>query len=472
MTENTNSGCSQRDSAEHEGYAKASRSFNRIWKERDSAQPKLLEAILYKDNLNRAYKRVKANKGAAGIDGMTIEEALPYLKEHQQELINRILRGRYTPSPVRRVEIPKPDGGMRKLGIPTVIDRTIQQAITQQLVPIYEPLFAENSYGYRPSRSAKDAIVKVKEYAEKGYTYAVVLDLSKYFDTLNHEILINLLRRNIKDERVVQLIKRYLKSGVMENGVVMETKEGSPQGGNLSPLLANIYLNEFDQEFSKRGVPCIRYADDIVLLARSKRASERLLESGTRYLEEKLKLTVNREKSRTVSVFAIRNFKFLGFALGRNGSGIYVRVHPKSWKKFKSKLKDLSSRRSVQSIKPSLEKIKEYARGWLNYYGIASMKQKIDDINGWLYHRIRMCIWKQWKKPRTKVRNLMGMGVPKDLACQAGNSRRGYWFTTHTVAVNMAMTKERLISSGFYDLATAYQSMHVNVSSNYRCRSR
>ena len=462
MTENTNSGCSQRDSAEHEGYAKASRSFNRIWKERDSAQPKLLEAILYKDNLNRAYKRVKANKGAAGIDGMTIEEALPYLKEHQQELINRILRGRYTPSPVRRVEIPKPDGGMRKLGIPTVIDRTIQQAITQQLVPIYEPLFAENSYGYRPSRSAKDAIVKVKEYAEKGYTYAVVVDLSKYFDTLNHEILINLLRRNIKDERVVQLIKRYLKSGVMENGVVMETKEGSPQGGNLSPLLANIYLNEFDQEFSKRGVPCIRYADDIVLLARSKRASERLLESGTRYLEEKLKLTVNREKSRTVSVFAIRNFKFLGFALGRNGSGIYVRVHPKSWKKFKSKLKDLSSRRSVQSIKPSLEKIKEYARGWLNYYGIASMKQKIDDINGWLYHRIRMCIWKQCKKPRTKVRNLMGMGVPKDLAWQAGNSRRGYWFTTHTVAVNMAMTKERLISSGFYDLATAYQSMHVN----------
>ena len=463
MAENIEiNGCLQRDSAEHEGYAKASRSFNRIWKERDSAQPKLLETILHKDNLNRAYKRVKANKGAAGIDGMTIDEALPYLKEHQQELINRILRGKYTPSPVRRVEIPKPDGGMRKLGIPTVIDRTIQQAITQQLVPIYEPLFAENSFGYRPNRSAKDAITRVKEYAEQGYTFAVVLDLSKYFDTLNHEILINLLRREIKDERVVQLIKRYLKSGVMENGVVMETEAGSPQGGNLSPLLANIYLNEFDQEFLKRGVPCIRYADDIVLLAKSKRASERLLESSTRYLEEKLKLTVNREKSCTVSVFAIRNFKYLGFALGRNGSGIYVRVHPKSWKKFKSKLKDLSSRRSVQSIKRSLEIIKVYARGWLNYYGIASMKQKIDDINGWLYHRIRMCIWKQWKKPKTKVRNLIKMGVPEDLAWQAGNSRRGHWFTTHTVAVNMAMTKERLISSGFYDLATAYQSVHAN----------
>ena len=449
MTENMNNGCSQRDSAEHEGYAKVSRSFNRIWKERDSAQPRLLEAILYKDNFNRAYKRVKANKGKHGVDGMTVEEALPYLREHQKELTDRILKGKYTPSPVRRVEIPKPDGGVRKLGIPTVIDRTIQQAIAQQLMPIYEPLFIETSYGYRPNKSAKDAILKVKENAEQGYTYAVTLDLSRYFDTLNHELLIKLLRRNVKDERVVQLIKRYLKSGVMENGVVMDTEEGSPQGGNLSPLLANIYLNEFDQEFTKRGVPCIRYADDIVLLAKSKRASERLLESSTKYLEEKLKLTVNKEKSRTVSVFAIRNFKFLGFALRRNGSGIHVRVHPKSWKKFKSNLKTLSSRKKCQSIKPSLEKITVYARGWMNYYGIASMKNNIEDINKWLYHRIRMCIWKQWKKPKTKIRNLLKMGVPMELALQAGNSRRGHWFTTHTVAVNMAMTKERLINSAF-----------------------
>ena len=462
MTENMNNGCSQRDSAEHEGYAKASRSFNRIWKERDSAQPELLEAILYKDNLNRAYKRVKANKGAAGIDGMSVEEVLPYLREHKKELLDRIYRGKYTPSPVRRIEIPKPDGGVRKLGIPTVIDRIIQQAIAQQLMPIYEPLFIETSYGYRPNRSAKDAILKVKEYAEQGYTFAVTLDLSKYFDTLNHEKLINLLRKEVKDERVIQLIKRYLKSGVMENGVVMETEEGSPQGGNLSPLLANVYLNEFDQEFTKRGVPCIRYADDIVLLAKSKRASERLLESSTKYLEETLKLTVNREKSRTESVFAIRNFKFLGFALGRNGSGIYVRVHPKSWKKFKSKLKVLSSRRSVQSIKPSLERIKVYARGWLNYYGIASMKNNIEEINSWLYHRIRMCIWKQWKLPRTKKRNLMRMGIPENYAHMAANSRRGHWFCANLTTVKRAMTKERLINSGFYDLATAYQSVHVN----------
>ena len=248
-------GCPQKDSAEHEEYAGAPRSFRRIWKERDSAQPELLERILSRDNLNRAFKRVKANKGTAGVDGMTVEETFAYLKEgnHAKELVERIKRGKYTPQPVRRVEIPKPDGGTRKLGIPTVTDRMIQQAMTQQLVPIYEPLFAEGSYGYRPGRSAKDAIRKVKEYAERGYTYAVVIDLSKYFDTLNHENLLNLLRRNIKDERVIQLIKRYLKSGVMEDGVVVETEEGSPQGGNLSPLLANIYLNEFDQEFARGG---------------------------------------------------------------------------------------------------------------------------------------------------------------------------------------------------------------------------
>ena len=286
--------------------------------------------------------------------------------------------------------------------------------------------------------------------------------MSKYFDTLNHEILINLLRKNVKDERVVQLIKRYLKSGVMENGVVIDTEEGSPQGGNLSPLLANVYLNEFDQEFLKRGVPCIRYADDIVLLAKSGRASERLLESSTKYLEKRLKLTVNREKSRTVSVFAIRNFKFLGFALGRNGKGTYVRVHPKSWKKFKSRLKELSSRKRCQSIKPSLEKIKVYARGWLNYYGIASMKNNIDDINGWLYHRIRMCIWKQWKKPRTKYKNLVKLGIPEHYASTIANSRRKYWYISNNKAVIWALNKERLINSGFYDLATAYQSVHVN----------
>lgn len=461
-TENYREGCLQRDSAEREEHAGARRSFRRIWKERDSAEPELLEAILDRRNMNKAYKRVKANKGAPGIDGMTIEEAFSYIREHKDELIGRIKRGKYTPSPVRRVEIPKADGGMRKLGIPTVIDRIIQQAISQKLMPIYEPLFSDGSYGYRPGRSAKDAIQRVKEYAEEGYRYAVSLDLSKYFDTLNHERLLNLLREEIKDERVIQIIKRYLKSGVMENGVVMKTEEGSPQGGNLSPLLANIYLDAFDKEFEKRGVPCVRYADDIVLLAKSERAAKRLLETSTSYLEGKLKLTVNKEKSKVTSVFAIRNFKFLGFALGRNGNGIFIRVHPKSWKKMKAKLKSLSSRRQVQSVIPALYKIRVYMRGWLNYYGIAAMKRAIEELNQWLYHRIRVCIWKMWKKPRSKMRYLMKLGVPKELAYRAANSRRKYWFVSNTVAVKMALTKERLIHKGYYDLAIAYQSMHVN----------
>ena len=458
----SNDGCSQRDSAEHKGHVRAHRSFNRIWKERDSAQPDLLEKILDRDNLNRAFKRVKANKGAPGVDGMTIDETLTWLKEHNYDLIDRIRRGKYTPKPVRRVEIPKPDGGIRKLGIPTVIDRTIQQAMAQQMIPIFEPLFSEGSYGYRPGRSAKDAILKVKEYAEQGYTHAVSLDLSKYFDTLNHTILVNFLRREIKDERVIQMVKRYLRSGVMENGVVIDTEEGSPQGGNLSPLLANVYLNEFDQEYLKRGVPCIRYADDIVLLAKSERAAKRLLETSTKYLEGTLKLKVNQEKSRVVSVFAIRNFKYLGFALGRNGGGVYVRVHPKSMKKFKDHLREYSSRKRCQSIRPSLEKIKVYVRGWMNYYGIASTKTPIDDLNGWLYRRIRMCIWKQWKLPKTRQRKLLGLGLPEWVAREGAYSRKGYWRMAGTGVLNRALTKERLIRWGFYDLSIAYQSVHVN----------
>ena len=460
-TENKES-CSQRDSAERKGYVRAHRSFNRIWKERDSAELDILGKILNKDNLNRAYKRVKANKGAPGVDGMTVEEAFEWLKEHNHELTERIRKGHYSPSPVRRVEIPKPDGGIRKLGIPTVIDRIIQQAMTQQLIPIYEPKFSDGSFGYRPGRSAKDAVQRIKEYAEQGYTRAVVLDLSKYFDTLNHELLVNILRRDIKDERVIQMIKRYLRSGVMENGVVVETEEGSPQGGNLSPLLANIYLNEFDQEFNKRGVPCIRYADDIVLLAKSERASERLLESSTKFLKGTLKLKVNREKSRTVSVFAIRNFKYLGFCFGRNGKGIYVRVHGKSWKKAKDKLRMLTSRSRCGSVVKTMERIKEYMRGWMNYYSMADMKSNIESLNGWLYRRIRMCIWKQWKLPRTRMRKLIGLGVASHYAATIAYDRKGYWFNAGNKAVNWALSKERLINWGFYDLTTAYQSMHIN----------
>lgn len=350
MTAKYRKGCLQRDSVERQEYAGAPSAGNREGGERGGAGD-LLEKILDRDNLNKAYKQVKRNHGAPGIDGMTVEAALPWLREHREELLQSIREGTFRPNPVRRKEIPKPDGGVRKLGIPTVIDRVIQQAIAQQLQPIFEPLFSDVSYGYRPKRSAQQAILKVKGYARQGYTHAVEVDLSKYFDTLNHELLMNLLRKQIHDKRVTDLIKRYLKSGVMENGVVCKTEEGSPQGGPLSPLLANIYLNEYDQEMERRGVKVIRYADDIVALAKSKRAAQHLLESSRKLLEGKLKLTMNTQKSKVVSVVAQKNFKFLGFCLGKNGKGIYIRAHRKSLDKAKRKLKELTCRSQGRNVR-------------------------------------------------------------------------------------------------------------------------
>ena len=453
-----NGGCLQRDSVEHEGNAEAQSTDSQESGEMDGAS--LLEGILGRDNLNRAYKRVKANRGAAGIDGMTVEEALPWLQEHGKGLLDSIREGKYKPEPVRRKEIPEPDGGFRKLGIPTVIDRIIQQAIAQQLVPIYEPLFSEGSYGYRPGRSAQQAIQKVKEYVERGYIRAVLIDLSKYFDTLNHELLMNLLRKQIHDKRVIELIKRYQKSGVMENGVIFKTEEGSPQGGPLSPLLANIYLNEFDREMESRGVKIIRYADDIVVLAKSQRAAERLLETSQKYLEKKLKLKVNMEKSKAVSVLAKRNFKFLGFALGKDKDGIYIRTHAKSLKKAKQKLKELTSRSQGRNVRVVMHKLRVYMQGWLGYYRIASMKSTMADWNGWLRRRIRMYIWKQWKKPRTRVTNLAKLGIPKDYAYMWGNTRLGYWRIAGSPVLTRSITNKRLAQAGYFDISRKYESLH------------
>ena len=407
-----------------------------------------------------AYERIQAKPGnmTAGSDGKTIDGMS---MKRIETLIEKLKDFSYQPKPARRTYIPKANGKTRPLGIPAFNDKLVQEVIRMILESIYEPTFQDTSHGFRPKRSCHTAL----QYIKRNYTgvkWFVEGDIKGCFDHVDHHVLIQILRRRIADEHFIGLIWKFLKAGYMENWVYYNTYSGTPQGSLISPILANIYLNEFDQEFVKRGVPCIRYADDIVLLAKSKRASERLLESSTKYLEEKLKLTVNRKKSRTVSVFAIRNFKYLGFALGRNGTGIYVRVHPKSWRKFKSRLKELSSRKRCQSIKPSLEKIKIYARGWLNYYGIASMKNNIEEINGWLYHRIRMCIWKQWKLPRTKKRNLIKMGVHEYYANMAANCRRGHWYCANLTTVKKAMTKERLINGGFYDLATAYQSVHVN----------
>ena len=454
-----NRSCPQRNSAEHEKYVGAQSADGQEMVKQDGAD--LLERILSRDNLNRAYKQVRANKGAPGIDGMTIEDALPWLREHREELLESIRQGKYKPQPVRRKEIPKPDGGVRKLGIPTVIDRIIQQAIAQQLVPIYEPLFSEDSYGYRPGRSGQQAIRKVKWYAEQGYTSAVLVDLSKYFDTLNHELLMNLLRRNIHDKRVIELIKRYLKAGVMENGLRVKTTEGSPQGGPLSPLLANIYLNEYDKEMASRGVPVIRYADDIVVLAKSPRAAQRLLESTRRYLEGKLKLKMNVEKSKVVSVYSIRNFKFLGFALGKGKNGVYIRVHAKTLKKAKAKLKELTSRSQGRNVRKVMENVKVYIRGWLGYFGIASMKTTMQEWDGWLRRRFRMYIWKQWKKPRTRVKNLMILGMPEWQAHRNGNTRKGYWAVAGSGILTHTITNKRLAQAGYYSILDRYESLHL-----------
>lgn len=459
MTAKYRKGCLQRDSVERQEYAGAPSAGARDGRERDGAED-LLERILSRDNLNKAYKQVKRNHGAPGIDGMTVEDALPWLREHKEELLQSIRNGSFRPNPVRRKEIPKPDGsGVRKLGIPTVVDRVIQQAIAQKLQPIFEPLFSDGSYGYRPKRSAQQAIRKVKEYAEQGYTHAVEVDLSKYFDTLNHELLMNLLRKQIHDKRVLELIKRYLKSGFMENGVVCMTEEGSPQGGPLSPLLANIYLNEYDQEMERRGVKAIRYADDIVVLARSKRAAQHLLESSRTLLEGKLKLTMNAQKSKVVSVLAKKHFKFLGFCLGKSGKGIFIRAHRKSLEKAKWKLRQLTRRNQGRNLRLVMQNVKVFLRGWLGYYYVADMKRTLQSWNEWLRRRFRCYIWKQWKKPKTKVASLRKLGISEEQAYQWGNSRLGYWRIAGSPVLSRSITNEKLARAGYYDFPAQYEQL-------------
>lgn len=451
-------GCLQRDSAEHKEYAGAQSVEARKRSEQGGAKD-LLEEILDKRNLFEAYKRVKDNRGAPGIDGMTVEAVLPWLQENVEELRQKIREGKYKPDPVRRAVIPKPDGsGERMLGIPTVIDRILQQAIALKLTPIFEPVFADESYGYRPDRNCQKAMARVKEYADEGYIHVAEVDLSKYFDTLNHELLMNLVRQHIQDKRVTQLIKSYLKSGVMEKGVVTETEEGSPQGGPLSPLLANIYLNQYDWEMKRRGVAIVRYADDIVVLARSQRAAERLLESSRKYLEEKLKLKLNQEKSRAISIYS-RKFKFLGYAMGKNKNGNYIRAHKSSLKKAKQKLKEKTRRNRGKNVREVMKEVKAYITGWLNHYYIASIKNTLIEWDKWLRRRLRMYIWKQWKKPRTRVDNLRKLGIPAWQAYQWGNSRLGYWRIAGSPVLSRSITNEKLVQAGYFEILNQYERM-------------
>lgn len=426
--------------------------------EKDGAS-RLLEEILHRDNLNAAYLRVKRNGGAPGIDGMTIAEMLPYLKEHKEELLASIRGGWYKPKPVRRVEIPKPDGGKRKLGVPTVIDRMIQQAVVQVLQPLFEPLFSENSYGFRLGRSAHQAMKKAEEYYRQGYVKVVDIDLAKYFDMVNHDILIDRIREVIKDEPVIKLIRKFLKSGVMVDGLVSPTTEGTPQGGNLSPLLSNIYLTAFDRMLESRGHKFVRYADDCNIYVKSQRAAERVMTSCTKYLEKKLKLKVNQEKSKAGSPLKL---KFLGFSLFRMGKRMGIRPHAKSIEKFKNKIRQLTSRKQAKPIPVILDNIKKYTIGWMGYYAIAEMSSKMKSLNEWIRRRIRQIFWKQWKNPSARFENLRRLGIPKRKAKEWSYSRLGYWRIADSWILSRSLTNEYLAFIGYDDIAKRYEVLHLN----------
>ena len=427
--------------------------------DREDGAENLLERILDRNNLNQAYLKVKRNGGSAGVDGMTVEEMLPYLKEHREELLEALRSERYKPKAVRRVEIPKPDGGKRMLGVPTVIDRMIQQAIVQVLQPMYEPLFSENSYGFRPKRSAQQAMKQALEYYNEGYTQVVDLDLAKYFDTVNHEILIGMLREQVKDERVIRLIRKYLKSGVMINGLISPTTEGTPQGGNLSPLLSNIYLTAFDRMLESRGHKFVRYADDCNIYVKSRRAAERVMANCTNFLEGKLKLKVNRKKSQVGSPLRL---KFLGFSMYKTGKKAGIRPHSKSIKKFKDKIRELTSRKQARSVEMILKRLKRYTVGWLGYYSIADMESNIKRLNEWIRRRIRQIYWKQWKKIKTKHDNLVKLGIDNENAWKWANSRKAYWRIADSHILHKSLTNKYLASVGYDDILERYKVLHSN----------
>jgi group II intron reverse transcriptase/maturase len=439
------------------GSNRVARSVAALEPEEKDGAGSLLEKILQNENLNAAIKRVKQNGGAAGVDGMTVEEMLPYLREHGKELVTSIRGGYYKPKAVRRVEIPKPDGGIRLLGVPTVVDRMIQQAILQVLQPIFEPTFSDNSYGFRPMRNAHQAIKKAKMYYDEGYTEVVDIDLAKYFDTVNHDILLELVSREVKDKAVIKLIRKFLKSGVMANGLTSPTNEGTPQGGNLSPLLSNIYLTEFDRMLESRGHKFVRYADDCNIYVRSRRAAERVMEGCIKFLEGKLKLKVNREKSKTGKPTEL---KFLGFSLYEENGKAGIRPHEKSLKRFKDTVRKLTSRKQGKAIKEILLNLKRYTTGWLGYYAIADMKTQIQTFSGWIRRRIRQVFWKHWKRIKTRRVNLVRLGIPNVKAWKWANSRLGYWRIAGSWILKTSLTNKYLASIGYDDISIRYESLH------------
>ena len=413
----------------------------------------LLELVLSRDNMHLAWKRVKSNKGAPGVDDISIKEFPDIIRERWEGICESLMEGTYEPSPVLRVEIPKPTGGTRPLGIPTVLDRLIQQAIARVLTPIFDPEFSDFSFGFRHGRSAHDAVFKVREYIRQGYRIAVDMDLSKFFDTVNHDVLMHRVARKVHDKRLLRLIGKYLRAGVKVNGRLQNTRMGVPQGGPLSPLLANILLDDLDKELEKRGHKFVRYADDFIVLVKSQRAGKRVMRSVQRFLKRRLKLKVNAGKS---SVLPTDQNTFLGFTF----KGTKIRWSDKAFREFIRRVKRLTGRSWFVSMDYRFKKLTQYIRGWMNYFGISEYYRPIPELDHWLRRRMRMCYWKQWRLCRTKVRNLLSIGVSLKAAISVGMSRKGPWHLARTLATQAGMTNQWLKKQGLISIKELWVNIH------------
>ena len=400
----------------------------------------IITKILDRDNLNLAFKNVKANKGASGIDELSIEETEKFIKEHKNQIVWQLYNRKYQPQPVRRVEIPKPNGGVRKLGIPTVLDRIIQQAMVQVLSPMFEPYFSEYSYGFRPNRCCQMAIIKALEYFNDGYDWVVDIDLEKFFDNVPHDRLLRMVSDVVKDGNVVSLVNKFLKAGVMVQGNYEDTIVGTPQGGPLSPLLSNIMLNKLDKELEARGLHFTRYADDTIILVKSEKAANRVMESITHFIEKKLGLKVNMTKTK---ICKPNDLKYLGFGFYKDiKNNTYNSVpHIDSKMKFQRKLKSLTKRSESISLDTRFERLNWLIRGWVNYFRISKMKIFLREVDKHLRTRIRMIIWKMWKVSKARIENLVKCGYSKDEARGLAFCRRGYMFVAHSKILINAITK-------------------------------
>jgi group II intron reverse transcriptase/maturase len=419
---------------------------------------KVWEAVFERGNMQTALKRVESNKGAAGIDGMEVQDLHGYLREHWLEVREALESGTYRPSPVRRVEIPKPDGGVRQLGIPTVLDRLIQQAIAPVLTPMFEAVFSPHSYGFRPGRSAHQAIQQAQTYIREGYDWVVDIDLEKFFDRVNHDMLMARVARVVKDKRGLKRIRAYLESGVMINGVVMDTDEGTPQGGPLSPLLSNIMLNDLDWELEERGHKFIRYADDCNIYVKTPRAGERVLESVKQYLEKKLKLKVNPKKSK---VEKATRAKFLGFSFFKRKGEVFIRMANRTKERFMEKIRHLTKRTRTGKLQDIVSEVNRYTRGWIGYYRLADTPSVYEKLDEWIRRRLRQLLWKRWKRGTTRYRTLIRLGVPNERAAR-GATGRSPWRMSHAPVVQEALSNAFWRNSGLESITQRYNQLRYS----------